>query len=207
MRSRVCFRYGRIRSPTFQLENTMRFTRPGMLALSATLLACAPDAQRGAEDLFSPPLASQHAAAPCASFSAIGQTFAINDYTFQGSATVSIGGGAPMAAAVTTYLTGSIKKGNAAQGTQVVTTSHTFDFGSGDTFTTQDVARIVPTTTPGLFKLLSTLRIAAGTGSFAGVAERPNPPLAGDESSTMNFAVPQPVADWSVSGRICGFDS
>jgi hypothetical protein len=152
-------------------------------------------------------LAGSHAPGPCQSFRASGQTFGISPYAFQGQASVWIGDGDAMPATVTTYLTGSVKQGNPDRGAQVVTTSHFFDFGDGDTFVTEDIARLVPTRTPGVFKLLSTLRIVSGTGSFAHVANNPNPRISGDaQSSTMDFSAMPPVATWRFDARICGYD-
>jgi hypothetical protein len=194
----------------------MRYSHAGFLLLPATLLACAPDAPRPAADLLAPAFAAGGGAnSPCEAFRAEGETFAVNQFTFEGNATLWIGDRAPMAAAVTTYLTGAVKQGNPAQGAQVVTTAHVFDLGSGNVFVTEDIARLVPTSTPGLYRLLSTMRIVPeiGTpggivqtaGTFAGVPQNPNPAMTGDRNSTMNLGAAPPVARWSVAAHICGY--
>jgi hypothetical protein len=184
----------------------MHLIRAAVLTFTAALVACAPDAPGVAADPVAPAFAAGgNAGGPCEPFRAAGQTFAVNEYTFQGLATVWIGDRAAMEASVTTYMTGSIKQGNPSAGAQVVTTSHVFDFGGGNIFVTEDKARLVPTATPGLLKLLSSLRVVHGTGTFAGVAQHPNPVIAGDPTSTMNLAAFPPVAAWSFDARICGY--
>jgi hypothetical protein len=140
----------------------------------------------------------------CVPFSATGTTFATGPYQFQGAAQVRIGSAEPVTAAVTTYLTGAVKRGAPDNGAQVVTTSHVFDLGGGDTFTTEDIARLVPTQTDGVFRLLSTLRIISGTGAFAGVPQNPNPRIVGDQDGLMDFRG-HPTATWSFSSKICGY--
>jgi hypothetical protein len=175
----------------------------------ALLSACAPESPLAPADL---PLADavvagSHAPGACQAFRASGQTFGISPYAFQGQASVWIGTGDAMIATVTTTLTGAVKQGNPARGAQVVTTSHFFDFGDGNTFVTEDIARLIPTRTPGVSRLLSTLRIVSGTGAFADVATNPNPAITGDaQSSTMDFTTMPPVATWSFDARICGYD-
>jgi hypothetical protein len=195
-----------LETPPSAGDSIMHLTRAAVLILTASLVACGPDATGAAADPLAPAFAAGgSAASPCETFRAAGQTFAVNEYTFQGLATVWIGGRDAMEASVTTYLTGSIKQGNSSAGAQVVTTSHVFDFGDGNTFVTEDKTRLVPTATPGLLKLLSSLRVVHGTGTFAGVTQRPGPVIAGDPTSTMNLAAFPPVATWSFDARICGY--
>ncbi len=52
-----------------------------------------------------------------------------------------------------------------------IPTSHTFTLGSGDYFTTQDLATLSPPFVgPGEYALESTLMIDGGTGAFAGMS-------------------------------------
>lgn len=48
----------------------------------------------------------------------------------------------------------------------VVTASHTFDFGGGDTFTTADIGIAEPTDVPSILTLNEKLRVVSGTGRF-----------------------------------------
>jgi hypothetical protein len=89
-------------------------------------------------------------------------TMGISPYAYQGQASVWIGDGDAMVATVTTTLTGSVKQGNPTRGAQVLTTSHDFDFGGGDTFVTEDIARLIPMQSPGVFRLLCLNSAAAG---------------------------------------------
>jgi len=57
-------------------------------------------------------------------------------------------------------------------GTLHAATSHTFDFGGGNSFTTLDKAKLEPTDTPGVFRIISNLEIVSGTGIFAGAHGR-----------------------------------
>jgi hypothetical protein len=142
----------------------------------------------------------------CVPFSATGTTtLNFSTFRFEGTAQVRIGSAEPVTAAVTTYLTGAVKRGAPDNGAQVVTTSHIFDLGGGDTFTTEDIARLVPTRTDGVVRLLSTLRIVSGTGAFAGVPQNPNPRIVGDQNGLMDFRG-HPTATWSFSSKICGYD-
>jgi len=175
---------------------------------SSMLSACGAESPTAPADLprAEAMIASSHAATPCQDFRATGTTMGISPNAFQGQASVQIGDGDAVVATVTTTLTGSVKQGTLARGAQVVTTSHSFDFGGGDTFVTEDIARLVPTQTPGVFKLLSTLHIVSGTGAFAHVASNPNPRIVGHaQTSVMNLSVLPPVATWSLDTRICGY--
>jgi hypothetical protein len=88
----------------------------------------------------------------------------------------------------------------------VLTASQFFDFGGGDTFVTEDIARLVPTQSPGVFRMLSTLQIVGGTGTFANVANNPSPRIAGAaQTSVMDMSVMPPVATWSFDARVCGY--
>jgi hypothetical protein len=188
----------------------MLATRAVVVVLAGSMLsACGAESPIAPADLpqAEAMIAGSHAASPCQYFRATGTTMGISPYAFQGQASVWIGDGDAMVATVTTTLTGSVKQGNPTRGAQVVTTSHFFDFGGGDTFVTKDIARLVPTQSPGVFKLLSTLHIVGGTGAFANVASNPNPRIAGDaQTSVMDMSVNPPVATWSFDARICGYD-
>lgn len=86
---------------------------------------------------------------------------------FLGSGTITIGEEAFLAA-ITTSLLGPPQV--EPDGTLIVGTSHNFDFGSLGTFTTIDDAKLIPTDTPGVFRLKTDLVIQheAGTGVFEG---------------------------------------
>ena len=190
----------------------MDYLRSGAASLlSVSLLAaCATDHPTGLVD--AAPAFHHGGTSVCQPFSAVGTTYLVlpptTPPTFQGLATVRIGNSTFDDVVVTTTLTGYVKQGEqkgepaSLKAAQVVTTEHVFDFGGGDSFWTQDIARLVPAGTPGAVKLLSTLRITGGTGAFAEVAENPNPRVSGDQTSTMAG----PVANWSFDGRICGYE-
>jgi hypothetical protein len=178
---------------------------PILLISAVSLAACAPG-DAPAETPLSPAFGSGGAGhAPCVPFSATGQTVASGLYQFSGTAQVRIGSDEAVTATVTTYLTGTIKKSIQGAGAQVVTTSHVFDLGGGDTFVTEDLARLVPTPSPGVLRLLSTLRVVSGTGAFADVPQNPNPRIAGDQDGIMDLTAQPPTATWSFSSRICGY--
>ncbi len=139
--------------------------------------------------------AGRTAAAPAIAVHAEGHTFAVGPSTFIGTASVTLDG-EEFEAAVTTELLSMVTLPN---GIILAETSHTFDFGDGDTFVTSDHARAVPTWTPGLYELYSSLKITDGTGIFEGA----NGHLHG-ESGTINFGIPQPEAIWSADGVIAG---
>jgi hypothetical protein len=172
----------------------------------ALLAACSSDDMTGFPDTAPGFLVNGNGASVCQPFSAVGTTQLVlppvGPPTFQGFATVWIGSTVFEDVAVTTTLTGYVNGGPRPGRAQVVTTAHVFDFGGGDMFWTEDVARLVATATPGVSKLLSTLRITGGTGAFAAVAANPNPRFTGDQTSTMAG----PVASWSFDARICGYD-
>lgn len=177
---------------------------PVLLVSAVSFGACAPGDSPA--DPLSPAFGMGGAGhAQCVPFSASGTTFASGPYQFSGSAEVRIGSSAPVPASVTTYLTGTIKQSTQGSGTQVVTTSHVFDLGDGDTFVTEDIARLVPTRTPGVLRLLSTLRIVQGTGAFAGVPQHPNPRFVGEQDGVMDLTAAPPTATWSFSSKLCGY--
>jgi hypothetical protein len=177
---------------------------PVLFISAVSLAACVPG-DSPTENPFAPSYGVGSArGGQCIAFSAEGVTMAINPYQFSGTAVVRIGTAEPVEAAVTTYLTGAVKQGTQSHGAQVVTTSHAFDLGNGDTFVTSDIARLVPTRTDGVYRLLSTLRIVSGTGAFEGVPQNPNPPFVGSQDAVMDFRA-RPTATWSISSKICGY--
>lgn len=56
------------------------------------------------------------------------------------------------------------------EGVLHTTSSHTFDFGDGDTITTSDKVVGEPTDSPGLLTLNEKLRIVSGTGAYEGAS-------------------------------------
>jgi len=175
--------------------------------LSASLLACAADDSAGPAGPEVAYSASGAVGKMCQSFRAQGVSFATGPTTFSGSAQVWIGG-VELPVSVVTELTGPVSMGQLpaqARGAQVVTTSHQFDFGNGNTLLTQDRARLIPGSPAGVFKLISTLRIVASTGTFADVVNNPNPSFTTDPSSTMDLRA-WPTVEWSFDANICGYD-
>lgn len=191
------------------MTTCLRSGAAALLSLSL-LVACGNFDATGVPAAASFQLASSGSNA-CQPFSAVGTTHMVfppaGPPMFQGVATVRIGSSTFEDVAVTTTLTGLVGQGQQNRGVaepagaQVVTTAHIFDFGGGDRFWTEDIARLVPTNTPGVSRLLSTLRITGGTGAFAAVADNRNPRFTGDQTSTMTGT----VASWSFDARLCGY--
>jgi hypothetical protein len=179
--------------------------RPAVvLCLCASFLACTGDDPAGPAGLEA--AFNANGAGTCQSFRAEGISYAVGPTTFSGSAQAWIGGVA-VPVSVVTELTGAVGKGQPAvdaKGAQVVTTSHHFDFGAGNTISTEDMARLIPTSTDGLFKLVSTLRITSATGTFAGAAGNSNASFTTDPSSAMDMRA-WPTVTWSFDTRLCGY--
>ncbi|NIP23967.1 MAG: hypothetical protein GWN67_01510 [Phycisphaerae bacterium] len=83
---------------------------------------------------------------------------------FEGSATLTIGGGEPVTAKLTAMLLGDPVPSD--EGVLHANVSHTFDFGNGNTFTTNDKAILDPIDGSGLYTMNEKLIIAEGTGDF-----------------------------------------
>ena len=130
-----------------------------------------------------------HAKPDCANIKGTGSTMAVDQGVFQGTANF----GQNMNATVTTYLLGPP---NATEdGTLHATTSHAFDFGNGNSFTTLDRAVLSPTDTPGLYNLNTKATIAGGTGTYADACGSLN------IHGTINLITGQVI--WRFTGRIC----
>ena len=121
-----------------------------------------------------------------------GNTFATGPATFQGTATVNIGG-QEYTATVTTNLLGPPKVTD--DGTLLAHTSHTFVFSDGSTFTTFDNTVLSPTDAPGVYDLNTRAEIIQGTGGYGGVS--------GSLSihGTISFVSGEVV--WRFTGQIC----
>lgn len=124
---------------------------------------------------------------------AVGHTYAISNYEFQGLATFTLNG-TDREATAHTVLLDMLELPN---GMAVIQTSHTFDFGDGDTFVTLDHQLMIPVG-PGIYELRSVLSISGGTGAFQGAKGV----LRGLPGSTINFAALPPEAIWSCAGVI-----
>ncbi|MCC6359293.1 MAG: hypothetical protein IT450_11170 [Phycisphaerales bacterium] len=124
---------------------------------------------------------------------AAGHTFAVSEYEFQGLATFTLDGTDYEVTAHTVLL----DMQELPNGMIIVQTSHTFDFGDGDTLVTLDHQLLIPVG-PGLYGLRSALRITGGTGMFEGASGA----FHGLPESTINFAALPPEAIWNCAGVI-----
>ena len=100
----------------------------------------------------------------------------------------------------------------AADGTINALTSHVFEFKGKsdedgicepdeDCLVTLDRAALIPTATPGLMKLKSTLAVSTGQGRFEKACGKID---AADGEGEINFAATPPTVHWSFSGgRLC----
>jgi hypothetical protein len=92
-----------------------------------------------------------------------GHTFAIGPATFQGTASLNLNG-SDLVVSVTTNLLGPPTA--TEDGTLMATTSHTFVFPDGSSFTTLDHAVLSQTDTPGLYNLNTRAAITGGSGTY-----------------------------------------
>lgn len=122
--------------------------------------------------------------------SGTGQSHAISANQLQGVTELRVGHEMRAVTSTATILSLVPGPGHTLLGTS----SHTLDFGGGDTITTQDEGRLVPVNDLGLYQLLIKCTIVSGTGEFAGAA--------GDLtfSGRINLATGQ--VDWRVSGQL-----
>jgi hypothetical protein len=128
----------------------------------------------------------------CTKTSGTGQTAAVAQGVFEGTAAVKIDGQSQNAA-VTTYLLGAPE--TTEDGTLKATTSHTFVFADGSSLTTLDRAVLSPTATPGLYNLNTQATITGGTGAYADACGSLN------IHGTINLISGQ--VDWRFTGRLC----
>jgi len=92
---------------------------------------------------------------------------AINAYQFEGTATLTIGGGEEVKPSFVATL---LEMSENDEGVLHAKVSHTFDFGDGNTFTTEDKAVMEPVDEFGLYTLNETLKIISGEGDFEDVS-------------------------------------
>ena len=120
---------------------------------------------------------------------------------FAGSADVFLRKQQFVNVSVITFVLGPPRVGG--DGTLHAATSHTFDFGDLGSFTTQDKAKLEPTDTPGVFRLISNLEIVSGTGIFEGARGR----LAGRGGEiVLPSDAPECAggeANWEFHGAVC----
>jgi hypothetical protein len=128
----------------------------------------------------------------CAKVSGTGQTAAVAEGVFQGTAAVDVDGQS-RDAAVTTYLLGAPT--SSEDGTLKATTSHTFFFADGSSLTTLDSAVLSPTGAPGVYQLNTRATIAGGAGVYADACGSLN------IHGTINLITGQ--VDWRFTGRVC----
>lgn len=121
-----------------------------------------------------------------------GHTFATGPTMFVGEATFHLDG-VPHTVLSTTNL---LSTRELPDGVIIFQTSHTFDFGAGDTLVTHDHGRMVPTADPGLYELHSQLTIVEGTGAFAGARGH----LRGQPGSTIDLVKGE--AMWTTIGVV-----
>ena len=125
----------------------------------------------------------------CAKVKGTGNTAAVAQGVFQGTANF----GQNQTAMVTTFLLGAPTI--TEDGTLHATTSHTFDFGNGNSFTTLDRAVLSPTDTPGVYRLNTRATISGGTGIYANACGSLN------IHGTINLFSGE--VDWRFTGRVC----
>lgn len=125
----------------------------------------------------------------CANVKGTGNTQAVAEGVFQGTANFSQN----QTATVTTYLLGAPTASE--DGTLRANTSHTFTFANGSSFTTLDRAILSPTDLPGLYNLNTKATITDGTGSYASACGSLN------IHGTINLITGDVV--WRFTGRIC----
>ena len=126
-----------------------------------------------------------------------GATAAINDYQFQGTATLTIHGHTKSADLLVTVLEEPVVDAN---GVHHVVATHTFTFADGSSFTTSDEEIAVPTATPGLYTLTADMQVVSGTGIYEHVSGR----LVAN--GTIDFAAAPPTAQFDLAGviSVCG---
>lgn len=138
-------------------------------------------------------LAATAAAAPATvlRMTAEGHTM-FNGMAFVGPASFVFNGAATQATASTVLL----QQRDLPNGMVLAITSHTFDFGNGNTLVTLDHVRLFPTATPGLYEIDSQLNLVDGTGIFENAAGH----FVGGRGATINLVTGQ--ADWTLSGTV-----
>ena len=132
-------------------------------------------------------------AVPADNTTGSGATAAINDYQFQGTATLNINGQEKSADLLVTVLA---EPEVDATGVHHVVATHTFTFADGSSITTSDEEIAEPTATPGLYALTANMQVVSGTDIYEGVRGQ----LAAN--GTMDFAAQPPTAQFELAGAI-----
>lgn len=78
--------------------------------------------------------------------------------------------------------------------TLVATSTHTIDFGGGDTVTTEDIGLLVPVNSVGLYQVSIRSDIVGGTGQFSGATGKLS------FNGRVNLATGQ--LEWQVHGQV-----
>ncbi len=108
-------------------------------------------------------------APPCDPVRGHGDTVATGPNVFEGDGELVIRGES-FSVSITTTVLGEPTPGE--DGTLHVATTHTFDFGGGNTLTTMDDAVLDFLEPPALYRLNSNMKITEGTGDFANAGGR-----------------------------------
>lgn len=129
------------------------------------------------------------AAGSCLPVSGSGTTFAIGPTTFAGTADLTVGGVTYADAPATTFVIGAPALAGGS-GVEFLPTSHTVELPTG-TVTTSDAARLIPTDSPGVYRLVTNATVTGGGSGHLHL------------QGLIDFAAPQPTATWSVRGVVC----
>ena len=132
------------------------------------------------------------ASSDCDKVRGTGLTFAIGPSTFQGNASLNVNG-TDVIVSVTTNLLGPPTA--TEDGTLLATTSHTFVFPDGSSFTTLDHAVLSATDAPGLYNLNTRAAITGGAGAYEDAC--------GQLSIHGTINLINGEVQWNVTGRIC----
>jgi hypothetical protein len=149
----------------------------------------------GTIDFAAHPPAAQFelAGAVCEDTTGAGATAAINDFQFQGTATLTIHGHEKSADLLVTVLEPPVVD---ADGVQLVKAMHEFTFADGSTIVTSDLEIATPTETEGLYTIVATMDIASGTGIYEGVTGKL------EAHGTIDFAAQPPAAQFELAGAV-----
>ena len=133
-------------------------------------------------------IAASPVGAPCEKVKGTGATFGTGPTSFAGTATFDDG----RIADVSTNLLGPPRAGD--DGTLHATTSHTFTFGDGSTFTTMDKAVLSPVEGP-LYNLNTRATIITGTGAYKDAC--------GSLSVHGTIDISTGTVVWRFNGQVC----
>lgn len=176
----------------------------------ATLLLAVPLALLACGDAVTPtqpaPLAATAVATPAPSGSSVVAPGAAQEFMLRARGeTAGPFGGPPLVGTAWVHITGEPETASVTvvttglPGPDGIPTSHFFDLGSGDSFTTADLATLDPPFVgPGEYALASTVTIVGGTGVFAG--------LSGTLEISKGTLTVSPefmaAAEWHMRGRV-----